>query len=201
MAGISVLSPDLLAAARGGDGDALAELLEAYRPYLLELARARVSPDLAPKAAPSDVVQQTVVDGWAGFAKFAGRTEADFVAWLRVILVNNVTDLAKQFKQANKRRVDREVPAADCGWDDRLPDRGNTPSWHAVRSEEQAAMFDALERLPEDHRLVVRLRHEQGLPFAEVAAQLGRSEDATRQLWCRAIRLWQNEVERAYGRP
>jgi RNA polymerase sigma-70 factor (ECF subfamily) len=48
-------------------------------------------------------------------------------------------------------------------------------------------LADALGQLPEDYREVIILRHLEALPFAEVAARMGRSEDSVQKLWVRAL--------------
>ena len=51
----------------------------------------------------------------------------------------------------------------------------------------------ALERLPPDYREVITLRNLQGLSLVEVAGRMGRSHEAVRQLWCRAVRRLREE--------
>ena len=44
------------------------------------------------------------------------------------------------------------------------------------------------QRLPDDQRRVVELRHFDGRTHAEIADELGRSTAAVRMLWVRALR-------------
>ena len=48
-------------------------------------------------------------------------------------------------------------------------------------------MVAAVARLPEDARQVVVLRIDHDLPFAEIGARLGRSAEAARKVYIRAI--------------
>jgi RNA polymerase sigma factor (sigma-70 family) len=71
------------------------------------------------------------------------------------------------------------------------------PGYHDRERYEQ--LERALARLPDEMRRVVVLRKVDGLSSKEAAAQLGRSDAATRQLYARAIaRLaeWFAEQER-----
>jgi RNA polymerase sigma factor (sigma-70 family) len=62
-------------------------------------------------------------------------------------------------------------------------------------AREQAETVDAaLGRLPEDYRRVIELRNREDRPFAEVGAILGRSADAARMLWFRAVERLQREL-------
>jgi RNA polymerase sigma-70 factor (ECF subfamily) len=57
----------------------------------------------------------------------------------------------------------------------------------AVVNEEAERLGAALETLEPDHREVIVLRKLEELSFKEVAARMGRSEDACRMLLARAM--------------
>ncbi len=59
----SVAGDDLLTAARAGSAEALATLLESCRTYLLYVSDRQLSAELKVKFAPSDLVQETFIDG------------------------------------------------------------------------------------------------------------------------------------------
>ena len=65
---------ELLTAARGGDSQALGQLLEAYRAYLLLLGRVQLEGRLRRKVDPADVVQETLLEAFRDFAQFQGHT-------------------------------------------------------------------------------------------------------------------------------
>ena len=51
-----------------------------------------------------------------------------------------------------------------------------------------------MTRLSNDHRSVLRLRYWDGLTFPEIGERLGRSPDAVRKLWYRAVERLQEEM-------
>jgi RNA polymerase sigma-70 factor (ECF subfamily) len=53
----------------------------------------------------------------------------------------------------------------------------------------------ALDRLPEDYRQVLLLRHQEELPFEEIARVMGRSPNAVQKLWARAVERMQQELD------
>ena len=53
----------------------------------------------------------------------------------------------------------------------------------------------AIHRLPAASRKVVTLRYRDRLKFSEIAVKLGRSPDAVRMLWYRAIDRLASELE------
>jgi len=49
-------------------------------------------------------------------------------------------------------------------------------------------------RLPAEYRLVLELRYWGGLSFVDIAPRLGRSPEAVRKLWYRAVERVQEEL-------
>jgi RNA polymerase sigma-70 factor (ECF subfamily) len=172
-----------LAAAAAGSVEALGRLFEACRPYLLLVANEELGADLQAKVGPSDLVQQTFLEGQRDFSGFHGRSEGDLLAWLRQILLHNVANVRRQYRATDMRQVGLEVAVDRAG---PLPDRQGSPSSHVAAQEQQAALCRALEQLPADQRDALRLRQEE-LSFEEIGRRLGRSAEAARKLWARAV--------------
>jgi RNA polymerase sigma-70 factor (ECF subfamily) len=187
-----------LAAARAGSSEALGRVLEACRGYLLLIAEEDLDPALRAKGGASDLVQQTFLEAQGAFGRFRGGTEDELLAWLRQLLRNNLIDFTRQYRATARRAVGREVPLAG-DTPSRSPEEVQadtpSPSGHAVAREEDEAMRRAMDRLPEDHRTVLQLRYEEGLGFDEIAARLGRSPEAARKLWARAVGRLRQELE------
>jgi RNA polymerase sigma-70 factor (ECF subfamily) len=188
-----------LGAARRGDAEALGRLLESYRHYLQLVAGRGLAGDLQAKVGASDLVQETFLDAQQGFARFHGHSPAELTAWLEKVLLHNLTDCARHYRAAEKRRLDREVPLPSSGpgsaAEERLPADTATPSKVASAREQEARLLRALQRLPGDYRTVVVLRHQQARSFEDIGRLLDRSADAARKLWCRAVQLLQKELE------
>ncbi len=186
-----------LGAARAVPAEALGRLLEECRGYLLLIAQRELSPGLRAKAGASDLVQQTMVEALRDFERFQGGSEAELLAWLRRLLLNNLGDFARRFQEAGKRQVGREVSLGGASSEAGPPEPaagGPTPSVAAMTEEHAAALRRALERLPDEYRQAIVLRSQEGLPFEEVGLRLGRSPNAARKLWLRAIESLQQEL-------
>jgi RNA polymerase sigma factor (sigma-70 family) len=69
-----------------------------------------------------------------------------------------------------------------------------------MRQEAALALEAALGQLPADQAEVIRLRHRDGRSFEEIGRLLGRSADAARQLWRRAVERLQEELEPPHDR-
>ncbi len=184
---------ELLALARTPDGLARGRLLELYRHYLTLLARLQLGRRLQGKVDPADVVQETFLKAHRDFGLFRGHTEAELVSWLRRILITNLAMLVRHYCGARRRDVRLECElAAEVDHSSRVLDRGlvagdSSPSQRAARREQAVVLADALQRLPEDYREVIILRHMEGLTFPEVARQMGRTLDSVKKLWARGL--------------
>jgi RNA polymerase sigma-70 factor (ECF subfamily) len=185
-----------LRSARDGSGPTAWELLAACRGYLLQVAAARLDPALRAKANPSDLVHETLLEAYRDFAHFRGRSEAEWLAWLRQLLVHNLANFERRYFGTAMRQVRREVSLAGGGEAGAVPAPGPTPSSALIADERRRAVERGLERLPEEYRLAVLWHHRDGLAFDEIGRRLGRSADAARRLWSRAIDRLQELLSR-----
>ena len=112
---------------------------------------------------------------------------------MRQIAENKLIDMHRAI-QAGKRDVRRQAPAwgVQSGTYVNLLDQVSsplsTPSRGAARSEALAVLMVRMQQLPEDYRQVIHWRLLDGLPVAEVAHRLGRSEPAVHMLCHRALK-------------
>ena len=183
----------LIRLAQEGDMQALGQLFELYRNYLLLLARMQIGRRLQGKVDAADLVQETLLAAHRGLAQFRGATEAELVGWLRRILAANLVDLVRRYCGAQRRDVRLERQLADeVDQSSRdialvLMTKDSSPSQRAVRCEQAVLLADALKCLPEDYGEVIVLHHLQGLNFPEVARRMERSVDSVKKLWIRAL--------------
>lgn len=180
---------ELIAQARSGDDQSLAELLETFRTDLLALAEANLDSGIRPKVGASDVVQESIVEARRDFGRFRGHTEVELRAWLKRVLTNNILNHYRKWKQSQKRQLKREISLDLSGSQRPLLTQpaGVSPGAAFARREEQEILQAEIDRLPIDYRDVILLRHREQLTFEEIGRRLGRSTDAARMLWYRAF--------------
>jgi RNA polymerase sigma-70 factor (ECF subfamily) len=185
----------LVEAARAGDQSALGNLLDSFRSYLRLFSDRKLGPDLKQKCGESDLVQQTFLDAQQGFPRFVGSKSDEFRAWLERILLNNLGDLARRFRNAEKRQISREISLAGT-WAEigNLIDQ-STPSKKLIAIEEKDKLRRALARLSGDHRQVIALRNLERRSFEEIAIAMGRSTGAVKKLWSRAVLQLKEEMK------
>jgi RNA polymerase sigma-70 factor (ECF subfamily) len=175
--------------ARHGDREALGRLLALCRHYLLLVANKELTPALWAKIAPSDIVQDTMLEAGRDFPGFVGGSEEELLAWMRGILRNNVANVRRHF-ETEKREVDREVPLEECAPDELLEgvvSPTETPSKYVQACEQDEQLQRAIGQLPEHYRRVILLKSIENLKFPQIAEKLGSTEDAVRKLWVRAV--------------
>jgi RNA polymerase sigma-70 factor (ECF subfamily) len=189
----------LLRLARAGDQEALGRLLQACRSYLKLLARLQIDRRLQGKVDPSDVVQETFLQAYRGWGTFAGSAEDELLAWLRAILAARMAKVIRGFVKTQRRDVRLERQLGDeldrsSQTFQTLASPQGSPSQKLVRREQALTLANALEQLPPDHREVIILRQLEELSFPAVAERMGRSPDAARKLWIRALAALRHQL-------
>jgi RNA polymerase sigma-70 factor, ECF subfamily len=194
-----------LSAARAGSPDALGQVLEGFRGYLLLIAQREMDPQLQAKGGASDLVQETLVDAVGHFDRFNGTSEGALRAWLRQLLLHNVADFGRHYRDTDKRQIDREVRLevgdSSLPLGDQLAADTLSPSHHAMEDEQAQAIQRALEQLPEDYRKVIRLRYQEDKSFEEIGCEMQLTPNAARKLWARAVKRLQQESEGFHDAP
>lgn len=114
----------------------------------------------------SDLVQETFLRAYGALPTF--RQDASFLTWLYKIASNLTIDLmrSRRAKSALSLEVELEEgrePAAD---------RSASPEDTTVKGAVCEVVHRAVMNLPERYRLVVVMRHLQGMSIEEIAEQL-----------------------------
>jgi RNA polymerase sigma-70 factor, ECF subfamily len=180
-----------IAAALGGDREALGEIFQRLRAYLHSRAFEQLDGQLQVKVSPSDVVQETLMEAHRGFATFRGQSRAELVLWVQGILNHRVQTAYRKYRGTSKRNIAREMGLHQLNDSNEEPNLAmvtSSPSGHAAANEEHRRLEDALQQLSPRHEQVIRLRNELKLTFAEVAIALNCSADAAQKLWTRAVK-------------
>jgi RNA polymerase sigma-70 factor (ECF subfamily) len=183
------------------DSNAAQRPLERFREYLRLLARLHLDPRLQRKLDPSDVVQQTLVRAHQAIDQFRGTTDAELAGWLRRILANTLADALRKFRSelAHEHSLEQALAESSARIEAWLTRDQESPSEQASRHEEAVRLAEALASLPDDQRVAVELHHLQGLPLADVAARLDRTEAAVAGLLRRGRRRLRELLEERPG--
>ena len=152
-------SPDelLVIAAILGNLEAFEQLVVRYRPAVVRLARSIAGPDDA-----EDVAQDSLL---LAFKALPGIEEPrKFPAWLSAITRHR----ALRFSKSEKLQTSKRVPL-----DEALLEKIEALAKPLADKERDEAMIKALDTLPPDYALPLRLRFLDEMPLERIAAFMG----------------------------
>jgi RNA polymerase sigma-70 factor (ECF subfamily) len=182
--------------ARGGDSQALGQLLQWYANYLTILANTQLDRRIRQRVSPSDIVQDVMLAAHRDFPDFRGHSPGELLNWIRRILINTLHRSIATHVKAGKRDVRREVSMESISQKlDRsaaqllalLPDKVKSPSHCVSAAEESMRLVAELNRLRPQYRDVIVYRVMQGLSFDEIALLMDKTSAAVRIMWLRAL--------------
>lgn len=182
----------LLANAQGGDDTSLEQILLAVEQRLRRYAQVRIGAKLRAAIRDSDILQNAYVEIVKSLPEFAG-DEEDFVAWVTAIIENDIRRQNRYFGAAKRQQPPTSQRNALARV---LLSPPRTPSAELSSVEEQARLTTALGNLPEDYARVIDLAVFHEKSHREIAAEMGRTESATRMLLSRARTALSLELER-----
>jgi RNA polymerase sigma-70 factor (ECF subfamily) len=167
---------------------------ERYRALLrLQVRQMHLSPRLHRRFDSSDVVQDALLKAVKELPHCRAQNEGEFVCWLQQILENAALDCVRR-ENAQKRdpaleqSIHDAIAESSASWGKVLGDGRLPPDKEAERREMMLRFAEAVDQLPEDQRDVVICRNQSGLPVAEIAARLGRSERSVAGLLLRGLK-------------
>jgi DNA-directed RNA polymerase specialized sigma24 family protein len=170
-------SAGILQRYREGDERAADELFSRYVGRLTLLARSRLSPALARRTDPEDVVLSAYRSFFirARDGRLTPARSGDL--WRLLVAIT----LHKLYRQARKQRAERRALAArefESSWAKRLQlSRDPSPAEAVALADELQAIFRQLDPFA---RRVLELRLQDRSP-AEIAVEVGRSERTIRR--------------------
>jgi RNA polymerase sigma-70 factor (ECF subfamily) len=150
---------ELVEGCRRGEREAFRVLFETYKDKIYSIAL-RFSGN---EALAMDIAQDTFLKLYSSIGEFRG--DSQFSTWAYRLVVNSCLD--------HKRRSWRLAPMADEVLS-MLRAPGDALK-SVLRTEMSEQVQRAVEKLPEEQRIVVVLRYTEGLSYDEIAEVLGCS--------------------------
>jgi RNA polymerase sigma-70 factor (ECF subfamily) len=176
-------STDLLHRAKQGSEAALNLLYEQCAARLLAYIRLRLGRELRSKLESRDILQATLLKSLTHLHELKGDERESLMAWLARIAEHEIRDRADYHRRL-RRDAAREVAVDD---DAALAAAGRSALSRVILDERARRLEEAMETLLPAHREVILLRSFEELSFREIAKRTGRSEDAARMLFARAM--------------
>jgi RNA polymerase sigma factor (sigma-70 family) len=163
------------------DRDELTAAFEENRAHLRSVAYRL----LGSTADADDAVQ----DAWLRLNGADTSEVANLGAWLTTVVARLSLNMLRSRRRRSEQPVDDSWPAAASATAPGAPAAAADPESEAVLADSVGlALLVVLDRLTPAERLAFVLHDMFAMPFTDVAAVLGRSAEATRQLASRARR-------------
>jgi RNA polymerase sigma-70 factor (ECF subfamily) len=170
----------LLIEAAQKDPGRFAELYESHFERVYSYVARRVHDRAAAEDLTADVFHQALKN----LPRFEWRG-VPFAAWLYRIAANAIIDRAKRAaRESSDPAPEPEAPAGG-------------PEVEAV--ERRAQLYRLVRELPEDQRRVLVERFAEQRSIRQIAAELGRSEGAVKQLQFRALEALRARMSEHHG--
>jgi RNA polymerase sigma-70 factor (ECF subfamily) len=170
-----------------------------FRNRLRRMVEMRISPRLAGRIDPSDVVQETLVEAAQRFEDYCRKPTLSPYLWLRFLTLQRLNILYRRHVGTRKRSTSCESPlpnveATSIALAEWFVDSGTSPSQAAVRREQRDILLQALTSMAPRDRELLTLRHFEQLSLEEAAQALGISLVAARRRYYRALERLQDLI-------
>ncbi len=156
--------------AKSGNGEAFAQLYEAYFDRVYRFIFFRVTDD----QVAEDLASQVFLKAWENLHRY--HPKGPFLAWLYAIARNTVIDNYRTRKQTVSLDEAAPIASQEEKLDDRLQMEFDVKSLQA-----------AMQHLTEEQQEVITLKFIADYDTAQIARQMGKSEGAIRALQMRAL--------------
>ncbi|GHH02653.1 RNA polymerase sigma factor [Comamonas sp. JC664] len=177
---------ELIRQAKEGDAGALEELLTRFQGDIQAQAKQLGKPYGPGGTRPSDISQMASLRVLQKFYTFEGHTEGELRAWFQRVAVSQATQLVR--KATRQKRNETGAVSLDSDEAQDAPSQQRSPSQVVSQQEALRQLVRGIYALPGNQADALSLHYLEGLPVAEIALRLGKSEDAVGSLMQRGVR-------------
>jgi len=174
--------------------------LRAHSHRLRKYITKNLPADVREQHDPQDVLQDVFFEAFRRAGSFPANDSTAGLYWLITVARNRLRHLIRLRRTAKRGGgwTNFGDPAAAndslVALLEELAVYRRTPSKSAAAREFMVAMENALDRLPQDYALVIRLRHLEGESLKTIAARMQRSEGAVEMLCNRGLAALRAEL-------
>lgn len=173
---------DLFERARAGSTEALDAFYARAARKLLPIIRVRLGRSLRSELESRDILQSVLLKSVSRLTQV--QDPGAVMAWLARMAENEIRDRA-DYASRERRDAARRVPLDDRA--EEVPAAVRQALSQVILTERARTLERALEGLTDAQREIIVLRAFEELAFADIGARLGKSEDACRVAYARAM--------------
>ncbi|NLY43522.1 MAG: sigma-70 family RNA polymerase sigma factor [Clostridiaceae bacterium] len=153
----------LIQKCKNGDVEAFEQLIESYQKKVFGIAFRM----LGNTEDASDVAQEVFLKVFKSITNF--KEESSLSTWIYRIATNVCLDEIRKRKKATVVSINSTIQLEDGEIDMQVEDQGPHPDEIVERKELENEVKKAIERLNNEHKIVIILRDIQGLSYDEIA--------------------------------
>ena len=185
---------------RQGEEHALGELFSHFRDRLWRLVHFRLPPRLLGRVDADDVLQESFLAASQRLQHFRDNPTMSVFVWLRLIVLQTLTDVQRKHLGARMRDAYREVAipygqSTSASLAGHLLGSFTSPSGAVMRAELAAQLEAAINGMNQIDREVLALRHFEELTNQETAEVLGIEPKAASIRYVRAVKRLKELME------
>src|SRR5262245_30523587 len=187
----------LLAALKAGEEWAFETMVRLHGSRLLAVARRFTHNE----QDAQDILQSAYLSAFRALRDFEGACQLS--TWLHRIVVNAALMRIRSRRRKPEESIETLLPAfqEDGHHAEQFSDWGMPADQLLQRKQTRAFVRQCIETLPENYRVVLRLRDIEELSTQDVAAQLGLTATAVKVRLHRARQALSTLLRREYARP
>ncbi len=179
-----------------GDRDALAGLFSQHWQRLWRMVNFRMDRRLLGRVDADDVLQEAYLAAADRLQHYRDDSSSSPFVWLRMLVLQTLTDVHRHHLGAEMRDPDREVDLLACRYPvsttaalaAQLVGNATSPSQAAVRAETLNQVEQVIAAMDPLDREVLALRHFEELGNSEVAEVLGIQQKTASIRYVRALK-------------
>jgi len=181
----------------------LQELLLTRANRLHRQAARKIPPRFKSVISAEDVLQEVSIAAFRGLPSFRADRPDAFDRWMTTLVERKVVDACRAARTLKRGgghgtvKDKRSRASSFVDLFDRVVSSGRTPSREVSAKEAIHAVQVALGSLPDDRRRAIWMRHIEGLPPAEIAGAMHKTNAAVNSLLFNGLRQMRRRLGRA----
>lgn len=148
-----------------GDTHSFQYLQKKYYKLILNLIRKMIKDE----DDVDDLTQETFIKAYKALSSF--QFGFSFSAWLYRIASNTCIDFLRK-KRFPTISLSQTVAGNDEEYEIEIEDQTYIPDLNVMNEERRAALYKAIDSLPENYKIIIKLRHEEELDYKDISERL-----------------------------
>jgi len=156
---------DAIRRAIDGESGAYTFLQKKYKKIVLTLIRRMIKDE----DDVDDLVQETFIKAFSALNTF--QYGYSFSSWIYRIASNNCIDFLRK-KRFTMVSISSQYDDSDEDHEIEIKDNSYQPDINLMHDEKKQLLLDAIEKLPENYREIIKMRHEEDMDYKEISDKL-----------------------------